>query len=151
MKSWLKRQIAELTDLQAHPEPDQDVFEGCASVIREAAGRAAKAGFIDLYERHKRVRLCTPRDAVAVLNSMLASLANEEYLTPPEAARLLGVNPDKVRNWIRSGRLPAVDTARKTRPRWKIARTDVENLRQTATPPGRKPIRPRDPSVTKYF
>jgi hypothetical protein len=43
MESWLKRQITELTDLQAHPEPDQGVFEGCASVIRKASGRAAKS------------------------------------------------------------------------------------------------------------
>jgi excisionase family DNA binding protein len=151
MRAWLRKQINELSAFLGHPEPDEPLFEGCAAIVREAADRAAKAGMLDFYEQHKRVRTCTPRDAVAVLNSMLASLSNEEYLTPPEAARLLGVNPDKVRNWIRSGRLPAIDTAKKTRPRWKIARTDVENLRQTATPLGRRSTRSRDPSVTKYF
>ena len=56
MKSWLKRQIAELIELQAHPEPDQAVMEGCAAIVRQAADRAAKAGLLDLYEQHKRIR-----------------------------------------------------------------------------------------------
>jgi excisionase family DNA binding protein len=106
MKSWLKKQIAQLTDLQAHPEPDQGVFEGCASVIREAADRAAKDGFIDLYERHKKTRFCSPRDAVAILNSMLAVLRPEpEYLTVEQAATQLQVSRDSIYDLINQGLL----------------------------------------------
>jgi excisionase family DNA binding protein len=109
MKSWLKRQIVELTDLQAHPEPDQGVFEGCAAVIREAADRAAKAGFIDLYERHKRVRLCTPRDAVAILNSMLAALQPASDTSAPmtvkEASERYGIPERTIYALCKDGQL----------------------------------------------
>ena len=106
MKAWLKRQIAELIELQAHPEPDQAVMEGCATVIREAADRAATAGLLDLYEQHKRVRACTPRDAVAILNSMLAALRPEpEYLTVEQAATRLQVSHDSIYNLINQGLL----------------------------------------------
>ena len=109
MKSWLKRQITELTDLQAHPEPDQDVFEGCASVIREAADRAAKAGFIDLYERNKKTRFCTPRDAMAVLNSMLAALQptgdSDAPMTVKEASERYGIPERTIYALCKDGQL----------------------------------------------
>ena len=74
MKTWLKKQIAELIHLQGHPEPDQALFELCASVVREAADRAAKAGLLDIYEQHKNERFSTPRDTVAILNTILAAM-----------------------------------------------------------------------------
>lgn len=62
-----------------------------------------------------------------------------EYLNPPSIARMLGVNQDKVLGWIRSGELTAVDVSatRGGRPRWRIARADLDSFlnRRRATPP----------------
>lgn len=99
MKTWLRKQIAELTDLQGHPEPDEPLFEQCAYVVREAADRAAKAGMLDQYDQHKNVRHCSPRDAVAILSSILAALqpvgdaakATDAPMTVKEASKRYGI------------------------------------------------------------
>jgi len=58
-----------------------------------------------------------------------------DELKPSEVAKLLGVDPTTIRQWIRDGILPA----RRTRPQagraraaghWRIRREDVEALRQ---------------------
>jgi len=119
-------------------------------MVREAARRAASAGLLDHYQKHKRTRHCSPQDAKAVLSSILAAMKVEpEFLTPPQAAKLLSTNPDKIRSMIRLGELPAVDTSTGVRPRWKIKRSDVDALRRTAaTPPTRH--RPRDTEETFF-
>lgn len=149
MRTWITKQLRILEDWD-HPEPDQQLFEDCGGIVREAARRAASAGLLDHYQKHKRTRHCTSQDAKAVLSSILAALQPEpDFLTPPQAAKLLGTNPDKIRSLIRSGRLPAVDTSTSVRPRWKIKRTDVDALRRTATPPTTR-HRPRDTEETFF-
>lgn len=51
-----------------------------------------------------------------------------EYLTPPEAAKLLRVDPETVIGWIRAGELRASNLARRgtTRPRFRIAREAID-------------------------
>ena len=77
-------------------------------------------------------------------------------LTPPEIAERYRISPDKVRQWIESGQLRAVDVSVKPgtgRPRWRIHPADLiafESSR-TATPPV-KPQRRRKPAnVVEYF
>lgn len=51
------------------------------------------------------------------------------YLSPPQAADLLGVNTDRLRGWIRSGELLAVNVAdSKNRPRWRISQVELDNF-----------------------
>jgi len=61
-------------------------------------------------------------------------------LTPREVAKLLRVNADRVRGWIKSGELRALNvaTARCGRPRFVIYPTTCPNLR-AAWPPPRRP------------
>ena len=48
-----------------------------------------------------------------------------EYLTPPQIAKLLGINPDKVRKWIMSGEMRAANVSDSDqRPRWRVHRDD---------------------------
>jgi excisionase family DNA binding protein len=61
-----------------------------------------------------------------------------EYLTPPEIAKRLRVNVDKVLTWIRSGELRAINVAtrRGCRPRYRVAVVDLESfLRSRAVVP----------------
>ncbi len=118
MKSWLKKRIAELTELRDHPEPDEVLHEGCASVIREAADRAATAGLLHLYDVHKNVKAVSPRDGVAILASMLVALQQAEGCREPrqgsdkgpfsieQAAARLGVSKSKAYQDARAGLLP---------------------------------------------
>ena len=84
------------------------------------------------------------------------SVAKQIYLTPPEAAKELRVSPDKVLTWIHSGELRAFDVsaARGQRPRWRIARADLDDFlaRRAATPP-QKPQRRRrrQAKTTTYY
>jgi excisionase family DNA binding protein len=47
--------------------------------------------------------------------------------TPPELAALLGVSPDKILGWIRSGELRAVNVAARLggKPRWTVSTDDL--------------------------
>ena len=81
----------------------------------------------------------------------------QRSLTPPEIAAKYRVSADKVRAWILSGALRAVDVSTQPgigRPRWRIHPIDLiafENLR-TATPPAKTVRRRRKPAdVIEYF
>lgn len=58
-------------------------------------------------------------------------------LTPPQLARRWGVSPEKIRTWIRSGELRAINAATTLsgRPRYRIESTEVHaiELRRAAT------------------
>jgi excisionase family DNA binding protein len=56
--------------------------------------------------------------------------------TPQELARLLRVSPDKVRTWIRTGELPAVDVAavRCGRPRYVVLPEQLATFLTGRTP-----------------
>lgn len=78
-------------------------------------------------------------------------------LTPPELARRWGISSDKVRAWIRSGKLAAIDAATRPggRPRFLIDVRDLaafEAARRvhTKVPTKRRP-RQRDAGVINFF
>jgi hypothetical protein len=76
-------------------------------------------------------------------------------VTPRELARILRVSPDRVRGWIASGELGAVNTARTRcgKPRFVVLPhhlAEWERRRQTGPPP--KPTRRRKQSgIVDYF
>lgn len=83
----------------------------------------------------------------------------ENFFTPPQAAKLLGVKSDKVLTWIRSGELVAANLATDQngeRPRWRISEDDLGKFllrrRHTAavTPEPRRRRR-STPTATPYF
>lgn len=55
----------------------------------------------------------------------MASSELQRYLTPPEIAARLGIKPDRVIGWIRTGQLRAVNVGDRSRPRWKIKPADL--------------------------
>ena len=80
----------------------------------------------------------------------------EQTLTPPEVAERYRVSADKVRDWIVSGQLRAIDISTKPgigRPRWRIHATDLiafENSR-TVNPSVKPTRRRRKADVIEYF
>jgi excisionase family DNA binding protein len=70
----------------------------------------------------------------------------ERWFSVPGIARQLAVNPSKVRAWIASGQLVAVNVAARLggRPRWRIRAADLEAFLATRrAEPGSKPARRR--------
>jgi len=55
-------------------------------------------------------------------------IATETWLTPPQIAEMLGVDPNKVRQWIIAGELAASDVSAKAGgiPRWRVRPADLE-------------------------
>ena len=86
---------------------------------------------------------------------MTTATAPARFLTPPTIARQLGVKPERVVNWIKTGRLRAVDLSEpgSLRPRYKVDPVDLTaflNSRAVAAPP--KPSRRRrENAVTEFF
>jgi hypothetical protein len=77
-------------------------------------------------------------------------------LTPNEVARLIRVSPDRVRAWIKSGELGAIDTAphRCGKPRYVILPghlAEFERRRRAATPAAKPAPRRRRAPVKDYY
>ncbi len=81
---------------------------------------------------------------------------NVRFLSPPEVARLYGVDQHKVLNWIRSGQLSAVNVGDGTqRPRYRIspeALAAFEAARAAGPQPRISRVRRRrDPQIIEFF
>ena len=74
------------------------------------------------------------------------------WLTPPEASIELRCRTSKVLSWIRTGHLRAVNLSEGQRPRYRIARTALDEfLAERAVVPESRPVRrPRRENVEKY-
>jgi excisionase family DNA binding protein len=57
-------------------------------------------------------------------------MSNTEFLSPPDAAKVVGVSPDKIRTFIERNELAACNLALNLggRPRWRIRRSDLEDF-----------------------
>lgn len=53
-------------------------------------------------------------------------MADEQWFTVPEVAKILRVHPETVRTWLRTGRLAGVLISR--RGGWRIAERDVNEF-----------------------
>jgi Helix-turn-helix domain len=87
-----------------------------------------------------------------------ASAPPARWLSPPDVAAQLGIDPEKVIGWIRRGELNAVNVAAGHlggRPRFRINPDDLaEFLRRRSTLSAPKPARTRRKQGTytpKYF
>jgi hypothetical protein len=84
-----------------------------------------------------------------------ADTAGSGY-TPNELARVLRVSPDKIRNWIRTGQLGAVNTATAAcgKPRWVVLPHHLaafERSRQAGPQRKTTPRRRQQPHFIDYY
>ena len=83
-------------------------------------------------------------------------MSSSWYYTIAQIAELLGVSPDKPRDWIADGSLPAINVARHSggKARWRVSQADLEAflLRRRTQPPAPAPKRKkRTTDVTTYY
>ncbi|MGH7135682.1 MAG: helix-turn-helix domain-containing protein [Pirellulales bacterium] len=82
---------------------------------------------------------------------------NRTTLTPPAVARLWGVSPDKVLNWIRKGDLRAFNVAssRSGRPSYRIDPADLEAFRLSRMneppAPERSPRKAKPTNIIEFY
>jgi excisionase family DNA binding protein len=57
-------------------------------------------------------------------------VAQDGYLTPPQIAKQLHVDPAKILRWIGRGELAGINVAEKLggRPRWRISRENLDSF-----------------------
>ncbi|HUT09832.1 MAG TPA: helix-turn-helix domain-containing protein [Thermoguttaceae bacterium] len=129
-----------------------------AQIVEEARRLACRFGGGHLVG--EEVGTVQPREALGIVGKLLdwarQTVPEAATLTVTEAARLLRVNRDKVLGWIRSGLLPAANTANSQtgRPRYRIKRADLDGfLERRTSRPDAKPVRRRrvPEGVTRYF
>ena len=144
-RRWLKAQIASFDD---DTDIAVDRADETVPVIHEAKKIAIELTLPDVARHCATVTTTMLALPVArlVLCECLAMLPNEksDSLTPPQVARRLGVNPDKVLRWIRSGELSAVNVTTKPggRPKYRIAAADLDTFKNRRSPQHRvKPKR----------
>ena len=85
----------------------------------------------------------SPRSALPILGKLLAwareQKSKDDWLTPPQVAKMMGVKPDKILYWIHTGQLPAVNVAKKEggRPQYAVtpAGLDIFTTRRSTRPP----------------
>ena len=153
-RRWLKAQIASFDD-------DTDIAcdraDETVPVIRAAEKLAIELGLPDVAKHCATVttRMLALRSAQLVLCECAAMLPNEkaDSLTPPQVAKRLGVNADKVLSWIRSGELSAVNVTIKPggRPKYRITAADLDTFKNRRSPQPRiKPKRAAKPSGKIY-
>ena len=53
-------------------------------------------------------------------------MSDTTWRSPPQRAKQLGIDPEKVIGWIESGQLVAVNVSNGTRPRWRISDSAFE-------------------------
>lgn len=88
---------------------------------------------------------------------MAATATKTEWLTPPEVAKELGIEPEKVRAWIEARKLDAVNVAMETgrtkQPRWRISREALEAFlaSRSAEPVARPRQKRKLGKVTEYI
>jgi excisionase family DNA binding protein len=157
MRKWLHARLKELADLAEAPEDClEGVWDRAAEIISEAGDRAARAGLPELVERSRRTGdWSTPGKAKVFLAEVLAALdcRPASHMTAAEAARHLRVKSDTVRDWINAGRLKAANTGQGSRPRWRIAQTDLDLFlaARTREPRERQRRKAPPPSPVRYF
>jgi excisionase family DNA binding protein len=62
-----------------------------------------------------------------------------DLLTTTEAAEVLDLTPERIRQYIRAGRLPYVKEGEGFRATYKIKYSDLMELKSKIAPPGRPP------------
>ncbi|MEM6852908.1 MAG: helix-turn-helix domain-containing protein [Planctomycetota bacterium] len=79
--------------------------------------------------------------------------SNNRDLTPPQVARMMGVNCGKVGTWINTGELEAYNVSAGKRPRWRVTLEAIEAFRRrrSNTPTQPKPTRRRQIKPTTQW
>ncbi len=93
-----------------------------------------------LSKREKAKRDKAKKKILRKLHAASIAIAKEraktnlpDYVNVPEAAKMLGVSPRRVRNFLLKGRLPGIRFARM----WMIKKVDVLNFAQVTRPVGK--------------
>jgi len=142
--NWQLKELDELDNLYFELDNPSETIEW---MIEQIALRAGKLGLPELVASAKGKR--SLHDARVYIAECLKACQSTDMLTVTQASQLMQVNRDNVLSLINSGRLRAINTSRGHRPRYRIAKTDLENLSRVKEV-GKK-IRKSKSTIPDYF
>jgi excisionase family DNA binding protein len=151
LRKFLKEQFDYVAILDRQCDPDQTINVEVAEIVEEARRRCCEFGFSEIGDVEI---VLSPRSALPTLGKLLSwareQKSKNDWLSPPQVAKMLGVKGDTVRHWIHSGQLPAVNVAKKEggRPQFAVtpAGLDIFATRRSTRPPVKqKRARPKSP------
>lgn len=90
---------------------------------------------------------------VSQLHEGKMPIPTDQYLTPPQIAKLLKVGADQVLTWIKSCELKAVNLSAGDRPRWKVSPIELQRFLESRSnqPIAKNPKRNRIVRATKSY
>ena len=119
--------LAKIQELREHAEPDESIFIAASAYLRDAMNIAISHGIKPV----QVASMTNPIQAIAIVNRFIIEMEPERFLTVPEAAKVLSVSQAKVSEWIKAGRLQAVNVANQgKRPQYRIPREALANLQE---------------------
>jgi len=140
LRRYLQQQFDYLADLDRQFDPDNVVHLEVGEIIEEARRRCCEHGFQEVGEVATSL---SPRSALPILGKLLTwarqQRSKDDWLTPPQVAKMMGVKPDKVLRWIHMGELQAINVATKEggRPQYAVtpAGLDIFTTRRSTQRP----------------
>jgi len=147
MKKFLLKKLKELDEIEAIWHNVDSPWDTVQYIVEQITLRAGKLGLPDLVEAARGKN--SLHDARVYIAQCLQATKGTDYLSVTEAARLMQVNRDNVLSWINTGRLKATNTSKGIRPRYRIARADLEAMGRTKET--RKKIRKSKSNIPDYF
>jgi len=131
-----------LADLDGCPDDCAETF--AAGIVNTVSKWVAENGHLSL------VRDWTPaaepievkRYLAECIHSTAGPKRERNTLSPPEVAQQLGVTPETVIGWIKSGTLKATNVGKgKTRPRYRIQQSNIDLFLLSRQPEPRRSFR----------
>ena len=155
LRRYLHQQFDYVSMLDRECDPRHLLNMEVGEIVEEARRRCCEHGFQDIGDT---AIVLSPRSALPILGRLLAwareQKSKDDWLTPPQVAKMIGVKPDKILYWIHTGQLPAVNVAKKEggRPQYAVTATglDVFTTRRSTRPPV-KVKRARPQSSAKIY
>lgn len=129
LRRYLQQQFDYVADLDRRCDPDQSIQLEVGEIVEEARRQCCKHGFQKVGEVATSL---SPRSALPILGGLLTwarhQKSKDDWLTPPQVAKMMGVKPDKVLHWIHMGELQAINVATKEggRPQFAVTPADLD-------------------------
>jgi len=155
LRKFLKEQFDYIATLAKECDPDDSIYLEVAEVVEECRRRCAEFGFTEIGEE---ATVLSPRSALVIVGQLCQwareQKSKEDWLTPPQVAKMVGVKSDKVLYWIHSGQLQAVNLAQKEggRPQYAVTPADLDIFKtRRSTRAAPKPRRARRESLASVY
>ena len=156
LRRYLQEQFDYVASLDRQCDPDDFINMEVGQIVEEARRRCCEHGLNDVGDVATSL---SPRAALPILGKLLTwareQKSKDDWLSPPQVAKMIGVKPDKILYWIHTGVMPAVNVAQKEdgRPQYAVtpAGLDIFTTRRSTRQPVKVKRARRQPEPCETF